>query len=118
DGIRDKLVTGVQTCALPICFESSPVTRNAIGWPANVTSLPSPGIRMTAFVLIALLPGWCVVRHNMTEPHPKGLNSPRNCCKIFANGTHSANGDDPRVWPVPPRRGRRNALLRRRTDRA
>src|SRR5205823_11053478 len=24
DGIRDKLVTGVQTCALPICFYSAP----------------------------------------------------------------------------------------------
>ena len=23
DGIRDDLVTGVQTCALPICFDSS-----------------------------------------------------------------------------------------------
>src|SRR2546423_9073111 len=25
DGIRDKLVTGVQTCALPICFSSGEV---------------------------------------------------------------------------------------------
>src|SRR5205823_7586405 len=24
DGIRDKLVTGVQTCALPICFRTNP----------------------------------------------------------------------------------------------
>src|SRR5207244_6878449 len=29
DGIRDDLVTGVQTCALPICFDPSSVPRGA-----------------------------------------------------------------------------------------
>src|SRR2546425_7335379 len=29
DGIRDKLVTGVQTCALPISFEKSPASRQS-----------------------------------------------------------------------------------------
>src|SRR5207244_9599558 len=28
DGIRDDLVTGVQTCALPICFRGGPRKRN------------------------------------------------------------------------------------------
>src|SRR6266404_5656006 len=32
DGIRDKLVTGVQTCALPICFPSFP-TSGIVRWP-------------------------------------------------------------------------------------
>ena len=26
DGIRDRLVTGVQTCALPICDDYGPIT--------------------------------------------------------------------------------------------
>src|SRR2546425_7621015 len=29
DGIRDKLVTGVQTCALPICLENVAAQKNA-----------------------------------------------------------------------------------------
>src|SRR5205823_9235928 len=37
DGIRDKLVTGVQTCALPISF------RGMAGHPAD--GLPAAGIR-------------------------------------------------------------------------
>src|SRR2546425_2348431 len=31
DGIRDKLVTGVQTCALPICFRRSGSAAGRIG---------------------------------------------------------------------------------------
>src|SRR2546425_3120113 len=37
DGIRDKLVTGVQTCALPICLASSP--------SGNFKSFPSLSYR-------------------------------------------------------------------------
>src|SRR5438552_2853991 len=40
DGIRDDLVTGVQTCALPIC------TTLTVPFPTNATSLsgPLPGL--------------------------------------------------------------------------
>src|SRR5229473_5301890 len=33
DGIRDKLVTGVQTCALPIYFPELRIVCGHIGWP-------------------------------------------------------------------------------------
>ena len=33
DGIRDKLVTGVQTCALPICNEAFPADTDMDGTP-------------------------------------------------------------------------------------
>src|SRR2546425_7313564 len=42
DGIRDKLVTGVQTCALPICsFASSDTSTSAraVAWNMSVVSL-------------------------------------------------------------------------------
>src|SRR5262249_49860674 len=47
---------------MDVCFVSSPVTRKVIGLPANVTPLPSPGIRMTAFALIIFLRG-LALRH-------------------------------------------------------
>src|SRR5206468_9550062 len=53
DGIRDLIVTGVQTCALPICLELASkvfahtaaydaaihryLTRDAAGWPERIT---------------------------------------------------------------------------------
>src|SRR5205823_11520196 len=37
DGIRDKLVTGVQTCALPICQPSSTRIRGELGWRPQVS---------------------------------------------------------------------------------
>src|SRR3979411_2134594 len=54
----------------------------------------------------------------MIAPHPKVVNSSRKICKMFPNGAHSANGDDPQIWSVPPRRGRRNTVSRCRTNRA
>src|SRR5207244_7132145 len=33
DGIRDDLVTGVQTCALPICYRAATCSR----WPGRAT---------------------------------------------------------------------------------
>src|SRR5712672_2957470 len=36
DGIRDKLVTGVQTCALPIFEDATLEKRGAVTLPANV----------------------------------------------------------------------------------
>src|SRR5205823_12905624 len=38
DGIRDKLVTGVQTCALPILWKGKPVIAGAVGGiPLQIT---------------------------------------------------------------------------------
>src|SRR5229473_6738805 len=43
DGIRDKLVTGVQTCALPIsAIRSTATTRRAIRWGGEATSRRHP----------------------------------------------------------------------------
>ena len=52
----------------------------------------------------------------MIPRQPEVVNSVRNSCKLSPNGAHSIDGDDPHIWPVPPRRGRRNAVSRRRTD--
>src|SRR5215471_19751340 len=38
DGIRGLYVTGVQTCALPICAASRTSARSASGWPARATA--------------------------------------------------------------------------------
>src|SRR5207248_5774076 len=40
DGIRDRTVTGVQTCALPISFESSPTVRPAVMDQKNLAFTP------------------------------------------------------------------------------
>src|SRR2546425_7722366 len=48
DGIRDKLVTGVQTCALPISVKprcSTYGTSVGSAWPGAVASVISPGHR-------------------------------------------------------------------------
>src|SRR2546425_5090867 len=49
DGIRDKLVTGVQTCALPICF------RLARGRDLLRQRLVARGVTPTAAALSAVL---------------------------------------------------------------
>src|SRR5207248_8314593 len=36
DGIRDRTVTGVQTCALPISFDDLPAQQHPYGYPAEV----------------------------------------------------------------------------------
>src|SRR5687767_6143016 len=43
DGIRDKLVTGVQTCALPICLPLQLESRPAHGLERDVRVVPYPG---------------------------------------------------------------------------
>src|SRR2546425_7161636 len=45
DGIRDKLVTGVQTCALPISPEAHPVIVTAPGEEAQVDYGDGPMVR-------------------------------------------------------------------------
>src|SRR5256886_3055707 len=44
DGIRDLTVTGVQTCALPICFESRSTSKLSLGVNCDVVGVrQSPG---------------------------------------------------------------------------
>src|SRR6266849_9000251 len=48
DGIRDPLVTGVQTCALPICSPSGPLDWRALEYcncPVTLTRMLSPACR-------------------------------------------------------------------------
>src|SRR2546430_9875564 len=45
DGIRDLTVTGVQTCALPICFPSRPRRRVARPPAAHSKILGAPALR-------------------------------------------------------------------------
>src|SRR5687767_15207847 len=42
DGIRDKLVTGVQTCALPICQRTIALSLPGHGRPRTVHIFPGP----------------------------------------------------------------------------
>src|SRR5258708_28663591 len=43
DGIRDDLVTGVQTCALPICCGGPPTTASTIATPTRRSTSTRPG---------------------------------------------------------------------------
>src|SRR2546430_6309261 len=66
DGIRDLTVTGVQTCALPICSQSgSPSSR----WP-DVATPPMPADRGPELCGGPLAPwrwGWCLeARESLT----------------------------------------------------
>src|SRR5206468_4763250 len=47
DGIRDLIVTGVQTCALPICPRSAAVTSPVPAWQPPARSTP-PGKRASS----------------------------------------------------------------------
>src|SRR5207248_7824825 len=46
DGIRDRTVTGVQTCALPICVQGCYIGTNATGTAASANG--TGGIRINA----------------------------------------------------------------------
>src|SRR5205823_9811062 len=73
DGIRDKLVTGVQTCALPISNETGSTAKSRWAGGADVlTNTRNPvlllrannlrfgaeNLRRTIWQLVWLLPGW------------------------------------------------------------
>src|SRR5205823_10482488 len=61
DGIRDKLVTGVQTCALPIsCSRADCVlaTADARAAGSRLTSPTSSGCAVTFVILITLPTRW------------------------------------------------------------
>src|SRR5205823_8278438 len=56
DGIRDKLVTGVQTCALPICPKVTHVGENGLALVMKIAtnlSLPVQMLALTEGVLLA-----------------------------------------------------------------
>src|SRR5205823_11369816 len=46
DGIRDKLVTGVQTCALPILFSADPIPGNEVNINALIDTLSKKEARV------------------------------------------------------------------------
>src|SRR3989441_8616800 len=61
DGIRDKLVTGVQTCALPICFAPAITTLIAKGFDEPRRQLTITLVRvlfpMTGLMVVS---AWCL----------------------------------------------------------
>src|SRR5205823_7333735 len=57
DGIRDKLVTGVQTCALPISFLSASSSRSSSDWIVRKVR----GMQILLVPALAKLP-WLVHR--------------------------------------------------------
>src|SRR6516164_6647124 len=103
---------------MDVCLVSAPVTRNSIGCPANMTFLPMPGIRMTAFALMTFLLEISCDGPNMIAPPPRVAKRLRKSCKTSANDIRSEDGDGLRIRPVSARHGRQNTILRRRADRA
>ena len=88
----------------------------------QVTCLPSPGMRTTAFGAHDILRRLALhravwPRNHGPVPGSREIASEK-VAKYFRMSIHSTDGDDPRIWPVPPRRGRRNSVPRHRTDRA
>src|SRR2546425_11616856 len=53
DGIRDKLVTGVQTCALPISYAAGICTA-MLGWPLPLAALAAMALGAAAAALVGL----------------------------------------------------------------
>src|SRR5207244_7009780 len=83
DGIRDDLVTGVQTCALPICAFAKNVGRIAKARLSDVTNvcalaraLRAPEPRSSACVPCGFV-GWKYPLHDSTTE-----NRPRWCNEI------------------------------------
>src|SRR5258708_30547604 len=79
DGIRDDLVTGVQTCALPICNLSLRFTLRLFTIPIPVTA---------TMVFVSDAPKYrgklCRVKTNRLLEHPdRGLASPIDKLAIF-----------------------------------
>src|SRR5229473_5916085 len=70
DGIRDKLVTGVQTCALPISSECASGSQLCTG--AQPTFAASPPTRRTYATSVAPCPGrrWLSARHESASRPP------------------------------------------------
>src|SRR3989441_9179808 len=109
DGIRDKLVTGVQTCALPILAG------------AASASVPNSA---TVFTLILALRWSLVQRGRLTAPCGGGWRSPPSRHRVFSSRHHAemhwrerwlrAGGAcvrrSPRIPRPPPRRPPRSAL--------
>jgi hypothetical protein len=71
---------------MDVCFVCSPVTRNAIGWSANFSSLPSPGVRMTGLAIMMLSCGWALCRSRQAPQHdPVGHAGREIGAKILQN---------------------------------
>src|SRR3712207_7382293 len=70
DGIRDIGVTGVQTCALPICERAYPVDP----WHIRETRLDLDLLAQSESVF-ALANGHIGIRGNLDEGEPHGLRS-------------------------------------------
>ena len=92
-----------------------------MAFPANVTSLPSPGIRMTAFALMISSVGVAPVMRLTAATWaraPAGREIAPKKLQNVSEWDRLADGDDLRIWPFPARRGCRNTVSRCRTDRA
>src|SRR5215813_14937418 len=58
DGIRDADVTGVQTCALPICRGVALYYRDGDGHLVTYAALPAPGLTMPESRRVAIENRW------------------------------------------------------------
>src|SRR5207248_4386534 len=84
DGIRDRTVTGVQTCALPICLPSAPC--------AGRRAAPSRGNRS-----LPASPSGASVRASSRAP-PTARDGGRACSKARSSaGTRRTRSEERRV---------------------
>src|SRR5687767_3152738 len=65
DGIRDKLVTGVQTCALPICYLSTQRTRDQATLDFLSATFPNPFLGTNPIF------GSRISRADLLRPYPQ-----------------------------------------------
>src|SRR5699024_3352770 len=108
DGIRDRNVTGVQTCALPIFLPRSPGIPG-VGFPADVLRLPScagSGHR----------PSHAVDAGTVGRSHRPGMPSPTHAdgrSAVLGTGRHGPARSDQAVGTTRP-----GAVLRAASNRA
>src|SRR5256885_11544061 len=86
DGIRDYKVTGVQTCALPICVipQIAPLSQLQ---PADIAQAMRVGLEAPMLLTAAFLAateGWTAVPRKRSEEHTSELQSPCNLvCRLL-----------------------------------
>src|SRR5438552_9348318 len=75
DGIRDDLVTGVQTCALPIfCKTHSSTLGSSPHLPVSVSGTVAERTRYEAFLGSMIRTSWLASR--LVSPSPLGVDDP------------------------------------------
>src|SRR2546422_10283344 len=115
DGIRDVAVTGVQTCALPICFldngvagfhftASAPLASFAASSSMTGSGIQTPQLQLTNSGFVDTLAGTWTASRTQTLPDNTGIvpvTSYLNSAYDNATPANRASGSN---WALPPNR--------------